>query len=542
MEKCTMPPRAEGNLISKENALPVLLILLVSFAVYANIFSNGFVGDDAGMVVGNPSVRSFAAFTRSFANIPAVFERPSAGAYYRPVSYGLAFMAIYSIFGLKAWAFHLANVALHSANAVLVYMLGLLLIGRRRFALVAALLFAVHPVNTDAVDLASAISEPMYSFFFLACIVLFAEERMPWLQGALCLLSALSKEPGVMIPAVLISYDLCIGWRLSWRKYVPFLPALAIYFLLRWNAFRVITFVSSRSSLNLWQLILNSFPLFAKYMGKLAFPAVLNAAYTFHPVTSLLEFKVAVSLLVTACVAGLMALFWKKNRRAFFCCILALAPLLPAFYVLRLPFFTVFAERYLYLSTAGFALLVSMGLERLSLLKNALWKKAAPAVAATVAVLVITAGAAITVKRNPVWKNNETLWSDTVAKSPDNPVPYTYLGFVANDKGQAREAVYYCDKALRINPTYDSLVCLGIAYNMLGRSGIAKAAFSDAASLNPGAAEPHYRLALLYLKKGDLAGFQSQFWLARKLNPGAAGLYASLAQKETAGSAARLKK
>ncbi len=105
-------------------SLPILVLILVATALYANTLPNGFVDDDRFQVVRNPWIRDLGRLPEAFTrDVWGFVESEGGSSYYRPLMH-VTYAATYRIFGERAWGFHLVNVAFHAACIVMVYLLG----------------------------------------------------------------------------------------------------------------------------------------------------------------------------------------------------------------------------------------------------------------------------------------------------------------------------------------------------------------------------------------------------------------------------------
>jgi len=144
-----------------------MILVLVGIVIYANSFSNSFVWDDELLITGNNSIRSFR-------NLPRFFTSELApeigGNFYRPLQ-SLSYAIDYLLWGLKPFGYHLTNVLIHISNAILIYLIFYLLVGHRRLALLTALFFLVHPVQTEAVTYISGRADIQAGFFMLLSLL-----------------------------------------------------------------------------------------------------------------------------------------------------------------------------------------------------------------------------------------------------------------------------------------------------------------------------------------------------------------------------------
>jgi tetratricopeptide (TPR) repeat protein len=486
--------------------LALAALVAICCAVYANTLYNGFVYDDNGQILNNPWIKDFRflpdIFTRSVWSFQAA---PTMSNYYRPLMHVVA-LVNYHLFGFAPWGFHLVNVLLHAGTTVLVFLLAGALApaptaapgappATRAAALlslpfVAALLFAVHPIHTEVVAWVAAVPELSFTLFVLLSLLMYVAPGSNALRSRVLSVGAffvalLCKETALMLLPLLAAYDVAFpvrGRRLSQYLggYLPYVLAAGAYLPLRLHALGSFAPVLPLHTLQSYSYVANVFPLFVKYLGKLLFPFNLNAFHTYQPIGSLAEARGLFALLATGGYLLLAALAYARNRLVFFALALVAVPLLPAFSV---PAFSQapFSERYLYLPSVGFVLLLGVAFDWLR-------RRPAPSAGAALALVAALTGAYAlqTIARNPVWKDDLTLFEDTVRKSPDAEIP----------RGM-----------------------LGIALTKAGRFDDAEAAFHAVLKLNPDSANAHYNLGLALLKKGAAAAAIPAFEKALALTP-----------------------
>lgn len=559
------------------------IIFLAAAAVYGNILPNGFVMDDFFHIHENSWIK-FARFT------PEIFTTSFWGvdggktSFYRPLIY-MFFMAAYHLFGLQAWGYHLLNILLHGGASVLVFLLAERFLRSSAappgpFPLIlpflAGLLFATHPIHTEPVAWVSGVIDVSYTFFFLLSLILYIQTSE---QGRLYgpahifsvvafFLATLCKEPAVTLPAFLLIYDFAFPQKKPWSsygwKYLPFFAAVGLYFLLRINALG--GFAPARVIVDLtpYQCVINIPVLFSLYLEKLLLPVNLNVWHVFHPVTSLLTVRGSISLLVGLVYIGITLLTLLTFRRAFFCVVLILLPLLPALYIPNLSqgVENAFAERYLYLPSAGFVLLVIFFLHWLMVKKP----RSVPFVVACCAAMILFYSF-VTVNRNPDWKDMRTLWTDAAEKSPESATPRAALGDDYRLKGmyekaleqytmilqkypdhagnlasialtyaamnQIDKAIEYYEKALRAGPQHNVeeaniLSNLGVAYTRKGEVNKAIGYFQQSVNVNPQFAQAHNNLGLSLSSSGQQDKAIDAFKRAITLKPDIVDAYVNL--------------
>jgi tetratricopeptide (TPR) repeat protein len=239
------------------------------------------------------------------------------------------------------------------------------------------------------------------------------------------------------------------------KRYTPIALALIVYFSL----FFLVTAGESdpvktgHIRLDTYNLMLNVPLLLFQYMEKLVLPLQLNALYVFHPVSSITEARFLLPVCFMIMYVFVMAFTVKKNILLALCCVWIITPLLPCLYLPATGYsYYVFAERYLYLPSAGFVILIA-ALSRIAVERSFFNRQTVPVI---VSLFIITGMyfGVLTMQRNHAWKNDYNLWSDTVAKSPDSHVAHNNLGVAYEHKGLFDDALHEYETAISLDPTY----------------------------------------------------------------------------------------
>ncbi len=536
----------------RRDRLPQLLaILLVCVAVYANALSNDFVYDDSPQVLNNPWIRDFRYLPQIFSsNAWGFYNKLAVTNYYRPLMY-VIYSLCYHLFGLAPWGYHLVNVLFHAGNSLLVFMVTSRLLripglnpypgskegegASRILPFIATLLFATHPIHVEAVTWVAGLPDLSFTFFSLLSFYYFlrwrekdgGSLRFIVLSAGTFFLASLCKETAMTLPAIFLLYDIAAGG--GWKNrvmerlkaYLPYIVVAAVYMVIRIHALGGFAPMKKHSELNTYEDVINIFPLFARYLGKLFFPFDLNAFYVLHPVYSIFEPRELISLSVAVIFTVAAIMTWKKNRLAFFCMSLAVLPLGPVLYI-PVVGENSFAERYLYLPSVGFAILLSM------LVLWAAREIRRERLFAAVSVL-LALYCFLTVNRNKVWHSDFTLWSDTVNKSPDAAVAHDFMGLACVRKGMMKEAIDHFQKAVELDPdlatAHDNL---GESYVLTGDTDRGIEQLQTAVMLSPGLVDAHINLGMAYWKKGRSADAITQYEAAIRLQPDNAEAYSSL--------------
>ena len=462
---------------SRLHTIALLLIVLASLSVYANILQNDFVYDDTTEVISNPWIRDFKNIPEFFLSNSCKFEFPSYSTsnYYHPLKL-ITYTIQYSIFNKKPWGYHLTSALMHMLTTILVFFIAISLYKQSRnevniiFPLLAALFFAVHPIHTEAVAFISATGELFMAFFCLASFLIYinAQRRNATIQfivsAVLFLMGALFKATAITFLFMFFLFDYAFkqgifaghrnrpGGMIFLRRYLPFICAVFTYVVLR--SYAIGGFVPERrhAEMNAIQLLMNIVTLFGQYLQKLIVPQNLNVLEVFHPVSSLLSTRVLYALLILFLfiVIGYVA---KKNDKGVFLSLFWIViPLLPVLYFPAFLSESVFAERYLYLPSAGLA--VAVGYLLHSAFSLRLPKFLSTFLLPFMVSSVLLLFSLQTINRNHIWKNDYSLWTDTLKNSPDSCTAHNNLGNVYYRAGYLDQALKEYQIAVTLNPNY----------------------------------------------------------------------------------------
>jgi len=535
---------------------PVLAIVLVTGLVYANAFRNEFLFDDLETIV---EVQQREGGTAAFGGVLSLLHgRPT----YRPVRTA-SYAFDYALSGLDPWGYHLANTTYHALAAVAVYLIARALFGGVRPALLAALIFAVHPVQTDAVTYMSGRRDVLSGLFVLAGFYAFVRYRATGRLGYLAavlplyLLAFFSKESGIILPVLCVAYDVLRHLRTSGDR-EPLRPRSASWTIpfkeigaaitgavseARWlylsgavlaGGFTAYVLLFVRGTWqrtyhggSLWMTLLTMARVVRHYLTLMVWPATLNADYSYNafPVTTSsgdLQAWLAVLLLVVLWY-GILATARRRPIAAFGGAWFFLA-LLPMSQIV--PHHEMMAEHYLYVPIAGFALAVT------GLLEPYLSEVRRARTLYPVCLIVVVLLAARTIWRNADWRDQLTLWRTTVETAPESARARNNLAGAYLQLHQLTAAEEQLEAALRIRPDFAAARAnLGKLYLDRGDLDAAEQALRSA--LTDGAdgkedAIPRLWLGVVYARKGEIAEAEQQFQAAAARPPYDAYAYNNL--------------
>jgi tetratricopeptide (TPR) repeat protein len=519
-----------GKSTSWSDATLVAVLLLVTLACYANILANSFVYDDSQQILQNPYVKSWHFVPQIFGTTVWSFVgQAGATNYYRPLM-TFTFLLLWKMFGAIPYGFHLFSLLMQFAVVVMLFYAGKRLFGDVRVAWLAALIFAVHPVHTEAVAWIAAVPDLQATFLLLLAIwLLSGETKRSWsthLGIAACFsIALLCKEPALMFaPLAVVFEHMCAKDRQRttfFQKFLRYAPLCLLgfgYLLLRVALFGKLAPVLQRPQLTWPQSMDSAFALVLQYTRLLFWPSHLSAFHVFHPSTSLFDARVlAGAAICAACLAAIFALHKRYPMVAFAILWLGvtLGPVLNARWMVT----NTMTERYLYLPSVGFCWLVAWcllrGWDALSPGARA-WRLSFACMLAA----LIVAGMIATIKRNRVWQSDLTLYTRTLESDPDAYVIRTNLGTMYFGYGDLPRAEAELQLALAGKPdSVNTMNALGMVYREQGRYPQADEMFRHAISIKPLWSDPYFNLGRLLEKEQLPAEALRNFAEAVKLAP-----------------------
>jgi Flp pilus assembly protein TadD len=483
-------------------------------AVYAQALGHQFLlnWDDLGYVVENE-----AAHGLSWAHLAAAFTRPFVGNY-APV-HVISYMLDHELWGLRPAGYVAVNVVLHAACAAALFSLVRRLAGRADVALLAAALFAFHPVQVEAVAWISQRKTLLAALFTLAAFHFHLDHqdgRRPRWSYALSLLAfglaLLAKPVAVVFPVALGVHARCAGRRLRLAGLLPF-GACAVAAVLGGIATQPVVAANTRLlylGADGTATALTMGPVLLRYLGLLAWPARLSAVYDV-PIRARPDPAAVAALAAVLALVAVGAWLWRRRRQAFFPYALFFLGLLPVCQVV--PLVTTMNDRYLYFPLLGAAPLAAAAL--LGQAGGAVrWRWLRPALAAG---LVLGLGWTSAV-RVGAWRDDLTLWSDAASRAPRSAMAWFSLGRSLEDAGRGDESLLAYASALAVDAEYRPAVenMGGLAGLHRARELLAARAAGDAPSF-----EDLARLGAVALLLRDAVGSRAAFERALAARPGA---------------------
>lgn len=555
---------SEGTLAS--------VLLMFGVLPYVNTLFNGFVYDDNTQVTNNPYIQTFRYLREIFTtSVWSYYGGYRLTNYYRPMM-TFGYLICYQLFGPVAYGFHLANVVLHAIVVCMIFLISERMFQDRILAVMAAGLFAIHPIHTEAVAWIAAVTELELTVFYLLAFWFFLgagrstggrQELIKLGMVGSFMLALLSKEQALTLPVLAAIYEhfyrddraQTTAFQKLSRYGTLWLLAVA-YVFLRIRSFGAFVPVLLRHDLSWYQAFLSAAALAGQYLWKLIWPVQLLAFYVFHKSTSPLDSGVMVGLGALILCAAIFLKLWRQARILSFGVIWVLVTLAPVLNARWMPA-NAFTERYLYLPSVGFCWIAALGCARLwaiSLGRGHTWRNGMVSVLSILALLCV--GRILT--RNRDWRDGFSLytrtlelqpdawqirnnlgvsywiqgdakaaereWRECLLVKPDNQIVLSNLGLVYSKQKRYPEAVRYFQSALRIDPKMtDAHLHLGEAYLAMDQLDLAELQFRGTVALSPLNIQGRNRLGQLDLEAGRVAEAEEQFTQSVKSEPNATG-------------------
>ncbi len=431
------------------------------------------------MVVKNDFVKSWDNFPKIFSKeyltspkeVDNVGIKPiGAGEMsYRPVVTATYFLD-YFFWKLNPFGFHLTNILLHVMNVLLFYAFACRIFKDRRKSFWAALLFAWHPIHTEAVCNIAFREDLLAFFFYISALILWERKNTFILVSLFYLLALFSKEMAITFPLVVMIYDYFFVFHQDVKKLFAqrkqrysWLLASTVFYLWIWGV--VFPSQGERLIFKDQTALMNFFTMskiFAIYVFWCLFPVGIHATI---PDYFIAEYSLSLKVLASLVLLGSIIFYAFKARRHqplySFCVLWFFISLLPVSNIIPIQF--IFACRYLYIPLAGFCLLFASLIN----LKNKF------IIGGLMGLLVVYG--CVTYTRQTVWKNGDTFLKELAIYYPYDAWIYKGLGRTYAMKGLIAQAVPYYEKAKSLSgddlDVYEELGKLYLQEDKLKQAG-----------------------------------------------------------------------
>lgn len=503
----------------------VLLLAGAIVLAWSNSLSGPFVLDDHSSIVDNATIRHL--WPPDWLSPPATAGETVSG---RP-GLNFTFALNHALGGLDVRGYHVVNLLIHVAAALTLW--GLLrrtpAVGGAGIALAAALLWAVHPLQTAAVTYLVQRAESLAALFVLLALYGFVRGAVGggrrWFGFALvaCVLGIVTKETAAVAPVLVLLYDrafLAGGFRAAWRLRGRVHAAL----FASWLPLAVLIWSNHQRGGSVGNGIIGPGSYFltqgeaiVRYLGLGFWPVGQVFDYGSPVVTGF--GAVAPQFLLLATLAGAALWLFVRNRPAGFAGAAFFGLLAPSSSVVPVATQTM-AEHRFYLALAPVMVLLCA----------TLGPRLPRRLAAGLAAVVVMALGATTFARNQVYRSPLALWSETVARRPDNPRAHYNLGRELASVGRADEAAMEFHRTLTLQPNHAfAHFELGKAALLSGRWPEAATRFGAAVQADPRFVDARVDLALALVRLGRSGEAIEHYRLALAAEPAAADIRAALA-------------
>ena len=467
------------------NLKAIHFIVLIGLIVFFNGFFNGFVGDDFLQITENPIIHSITNFPHFFSG-GTFFSgggQKLSGAFYRPIPAAM-FSLIYTLFGAGAFGFHFILILLYIVNACFVFLVFKQFF-KKPLAFLLALIFLVHPINSEVALYSSDMQEVLFFFFGIISLWTlqhFYSKKTFLIASILLFFSLLSKETGVLFLFISSVYIFIFKRKDFYRWLIYTLPFVVIYIFARISAIGFLTKTIANApveKLDFLTRLLNIPEIFIFYLKMFIFPIHLSSSYQWIFTTidfNHFYFPLFFDLLFLGGIAGFAIFLYKKHTHKSFTIFIFFAIWFLIGLVIHLqliPLDKTVALRWFYFPIVGILGMIGVLLEVFHInLKNSF-------VIISVSLLVLLLSIR-TFYRSFDYRDEFTLVSHDIQISQDAYDLEYNLSFVCFQQGNFEEAKVHALRSIKLFPNTGNYTSLGVAYFSLGDYKSAKKAFIKA--------------------------------------------------------------
>jgi tetratricopeptide (TPR) repeat protein len=544
-------PIERGAAVSRADVpiwMLVTLVLTLTFAAYWGSLDFQFVHDDRGQIVNNPAVHSWRYVRQYFtAHVWAHVDPNETGNYYRPLF--LLWLRVNDmLFDSHPWWWHLTTVLAHLATTLAVYFLARRILEDKLTAVVAALVFGLHPVHIEAVAWVSGVTEPLLGILFISSFLCYLRGRerretaRKWMGFSLVLfaLALLEKETAIMLPALVFAYEWIYwdgaetarNWQNRARRFAyalkyaaPFLALVPPYLVVR--IFALKGFSPGATPLPFSTLVFTWPSLGWFWIKHLIWPVGLSTSYDFFAVSA--PNWANFSLPLVGGVAALAGLFWvaQRSRPIAFASVWLLVPLVPLLDIRAFVEDDFAHDRYLYLPSVGFAMLLALALRRVP--GGRMTKLGLPAAQTGIALALALLMIFDAVYQSFYFADDQLFYQHNARMAPNNRMAKNNLAMLLYEQGRPDLAITILKDLVEKHPAdWGAVHNLGYMCYRTGRLADAKQYFTRAIQINRAKPDSHLYLGLTMLKTNRIEEAEAQIRQAIRIRPGGYGYHFAL--------------
>ena len=527
--------RTLGRVVGLEK-IGLLLVLTASFVLFAPTLSYQFVYDDIYQIAQNEHVHSWRFLPVYFTQGIWSQVANSDSNLYRPLF--LVWLRLNMVvFGDQPSGWHLTTVLMHVLVVALAYLLARFVLKNSVAALVAAAVFAVHPIHTEAVAWVSGVAEPLFGALFLGSLLCYLKQRaeakgkLVWQILSVGLFSAavLAKETAVVLPLVIAAYEFTLSaqdgrlrtssqrsfFRQVCAAVAPYLGVLSVYFAARAFAMGALHpgTVPLRTSLLSWPWLLWT------YVRLSVWPTNLSPSYDFPYVGGLSQLRFVLPV-AGSLGAGLVLWLWSRwqeSRLGAFLAAWFVITLAPAMAASCLAYSDEsLHDRYLYLPSLGFALLVGAAFGKLRSHSKFVPKSLAWGLAGTILVGLTLC----THRQLRYWESNYALFQRATEIAPHNERAAMNFAAELMKRREYHRVLKICQAMIKLNPESERPVgSAALASFLLQDYPAAESYYVRADQLEPSQGNLFYFLGLTRMRQGNYGGAANALETAVSLSP-----------------------
>jgi len=520
---------AVNTKLSKQTIYILFGIILLTAIAFSNSIKGEFLNwDDKDFIVENSYIKDFSA--TGIKNIFLAIDK------HDPVT-AFTHAFTYNYWKLNPAPYHVINLLFHLLNVILVFSLILKLTKRNEAALIAAFLFAVHPMRVESVAWIAERKDVLYAFFYLASLITYINYinknfKLKYLLFSLILfiLSLLSKFSAVTLPVVIILIDYYYG-----RKFTPKVIFIIVLFFSLSFLRGMVHFVSD-VTISGNDIITQTFPFYDRiFMGSYAFIFYVTSIFYFFNLCVLHPYPVKSGGLLPVeyyidFVLALIFIFFiiwifikniKHKKELIFGIFFFLINIALVLHLIPFGGGVVVADRYSYISYIGIFFLFGQVFCWLTDKSYKYANKFKVYVYSFMTIFIFFCFIT-TYNRNNIWKNTLSVWSDAVEHFPEHFYGYYGIGNAKSDMGDYEGAILAFNKAIELNPNFsESYYNRGsVKYNHLKDYQGALPDFNKTLEINPNHVTAYTNRGLTKNALKDYKGAIDDFNKAIQLSPG----------------------
>ncbi len=514
---------------TKKNIIIITVIIILTALSYFNTLNNSFVYDDNTYVVENRQIRSASNILKAF--ISSYPPDAKGQGLYRPLV-TISYIFDYAVWGLNPKGFHLTNLILHIITSIIIYLLALEIIKTQWPSAVVGIVFALHPVHTEAVTWVVGRAEVMAGLFYFLSFLLYIKagksesfkNRLFIASNTSFFLALISKEIAITLPILLFAYDYFFSkWQdnseiIRWLKnrYLFYIILTFAYIIIRYvvlGAFGPQKNLYFTPDVGLYERFLTIIVVIGYYISLLFLPLSLTVDYVFPKIASLnLPVLIYGGMLIFS--LSIISFSYKMSKRLSFAILFFYITLLPVSNIM--PIGELIAERFLYIPLISFALLIGISTDYFFIRFSPRFLRI---IISIPLILLALFYSLLTISRNYDWKDAFTLWKSTIYTTPASSVAHNNLGVEYAKKEDHVDAIVEYKKAIELSPRYShALANLGDAYLKIGLIDEAIDFYKKAIEAEPDYSIAYNNLGFAYFEKRLYKEALSEYKKAIELN------------------------